>query len=954
MAQFLLWVPIFNTLLVESYTRFQQNYTSNACNVQECQECCYTQCTDWTDITTASAETYIASGSCFDKVTCDVSQWIWPSGYHGTGYTRCSCPLCSCSVLDEVQYIKVETTSQASCYAFKCNILSPYYYGDGSGGTLLGLESQGGWVANMYSWDGDLSTFQCPPATCTDNGAIYYEDDTWWNEATPTSFCICQSDSTALCSQDYAGILSNSILNAAFQDECGDDLRGSCATDTSTWFDAGSYDGCPRCECSGVGFFTAADQFGDGNECYECACTFYSVANKSGYDCGYSPVYELSASALEGKAWVCPPISCDYDGLTYWEGDSWFDSSDTACQTFCVCPSTGTAICSTQYAGIPADTALAAAFADKCEYYMENSCLTQADRWVAGSSCGCPSCGCPVDLSDPLDTWFGGWVDEDAVASASSSTGSFVLDFGGSSDPYHCDLCHCENDETSCETAVSADWDISSHCSDAAITQCYQGDAPSNAADITSAIDTIELGYCEPYKDYCGISHSGSDFSASSNTQYDCSEGFVCEVLGLTDGGCAIAQYTSPMYYLDYASDGIHCELKAFPSYPQVEYTSCCSGDACNNYQLDPSACVENAVYTEYAQQVFECAEGSPAYWRSFGVFMYAFLAAFGGDVCEVDVSREPCDMVRDFFESYILCPCGATSTLYNSAHATTEEKADMAAYFEAESTGPDDMNVDSGCGLSFTCDLATGVATLTDIDYTLAFDLEVDCYVLTCSDASAYLFDVYDAGNITVVLASIVTSSCSVSSNTLVTHVAIAFGGSKVKDEVLYAMQNDVLNWGTPGCSAIVTNDVTTESSTIETYGGPTTPSPTAPTPPPTTAAPTTTTAKPTTADPTTADPTTADPTTAKPTSETSLPTTSEPTVATSEPTVATSNPTTSQPTAETSNPTTSEPTTSEPTPSTTVDSDSDEPIVGGSDACAYNICVGVLVALALHFFFV
>eukprot|EP01084_Bolivina_argentea_P198501 339885_1 len=246
-------------------------------------------------------------------------------------------------------------------------------------------------------------------------------------------------------------------------------------------------------------------------------------------------------------------IQCDYDGISYWEGDKWFDSNDTTCQTFCVCQSDGTVSYSSQYTDIPSNGVLATAFADHCWYDMPDSCLTDATRWVlTASSCACPNCGCPANLSDPTDptfTWFEGWVDEQALASGTTS-GNFIFDM--SSDPYHCDICHCENGKTLCEDAVSAEWDISSHCTDTAITQCYKGDAPSNATDITTAVD-ITTAYCEPYRNYCGVMHSGSDFGDQSTTQYDCSEGFVCEVLGLTDGGCVMTQYNSTLYGMDFA-----------------------------------------------------------------------------------------------------------------------------------------------------------------------------------------------------------------------------------------------------------------------------------------------------------------------------------------------------------------------------------------------------------------
>eukprot|EP01083_Nonionella_stella_P142847 442727_1 len=99
-----------------------------------------------------------------------------------------------------------------------------------------------------------------------------------------------------------------------------------------------------------------------------------------------------------------------------------------------------------------------------------------------------------------------------------------------------------------------------------------------------------------------------------------------------------------------------------------------------------------------------------------------------------------------------------------------------------------DAINVANGCGLQYSCDVTAATATLTDEDYHLAFDLvAVNCMdnAYSCVTADQYVYDVYNASNISAPLDGIATSGCSYDSgsSTLSVHVETTFGGSVMRD---------------------------------------------------------------------------------------------------------------------------------------------------------------------------
>eukprot|EP01083_Nonionella_stella_P198593 729033_1 len=822
----LVFSAIYGITSVKSvYTQFEYDYTTSVCSVQECNSCCYSDCTELVPITGTVAQDYISNtdGRCMDEMSCDVSEWVWPQSYYNdpptTTDSSCACPICSCDTLGAIEYFKKVDDSSAYCYACECSALPTYTYGDGIT-AVNGYESCD--TVSSYYFDSEVPSFPCPPPRCGPfDGETYYPDDTWWNQTNPESYCLCQDDGTPLCSQSYEEILSDSLLNDEF-DECSSDLRGTCRTDASKWFNPQTYNAveCPKCGCDTEGeiaYFTRTNDYGS-KHCYECPCVAWTNANRTGYDCASSSIYSLSSTELEDKSWSCPPVSCDYNGDTKWEGDDWWDDSDSDCKTFCVCQSDGNAVCSTTYAEIVGNDVLFSAFSDDCDYYLPDSCMSDPTRWSDDSSyyCGCPQCDCVSDT----DTWYEAWTDAEALESDASDL-SFMI-FGGASEAYHCDICSCVDGETECDEGVSAAFDLSEQCDATSITKCYEGDA----------LDDLDQAYCPP-SDYCSHKRDSDD------SEWGCGEPFLCDVLGLADSTCVSASYQRTMYWWapDSDSDSNACELVAYPTMDYKEFTSCCKGDNCNDYKLNKKECESNALYTHFASQQFECTFGSQAYMRTYGAIAWQLLAAFGwyiGGECELDAdalgfAQEPCNGVRDFVMGSYLCPCGMYGSLYNAPGASESTKTAIKSYMNSIGTGElDAMNVQNGCGLVYTCDVAEGTAVLTDEDYVLAFDLEaVNCMdpaSYSCVTANEYMYDVYAASNISAPLAGITVSGCSFNSGTatLSVHVETTFGGSVMRDLAEDAMDNDLMIWSdNSACTATISGSATTQTINTEDFDG-------------------------------------------------------------------------------------------------------------------------------------
>eukprot|EP01083_Nonionella_stella_P220666 789279_1 len=235
------------------------------------------------------------------------------------------------------------------------------------------------------------------------------EDETWWDSSNDESFCLCQSDGTALCSQSYAEILSNSALKEAILwGECGKYLRGECAADSTLWTPSDSSDlshPCPRCTCDTVDEVSYADDlmrsfYVSGRQCFEGTCSSHGYI-----DWSEKSIYAKLDEEIEKEPWICPPSTCDYNNDIKYLGQKWFVDieDDPTCQSLCTCKSDGTVSCSTSYAGIVEDDALIDAFNQECGWIYEDwfdeegSCIsseTDVSAWVSTTSWG-GSCDCP-------------------------------------------------------------------------------------------------------------------------------------------------------------------------------------------------------------------------------------------------------------------------------------------------------------------------------------------------------------------------------------------------------------------------------------------------------------------------------------------------------------------------------------------------------------------------------
>eukprot|EP01083_Nonionella_stella_P099815 280766_1 len=155
------------------------------------------------------------------------------------------------------------------------------------------------------------------------------EDDTWWDSSNDESFCLCQSDGTALCSQSYAEILSNSALKEAILwGECGKYLRGECAADSTLWTPSDSSDlshPCPRCTCDTVDEVSYADDlmrsfYVSGRQCFEGTCSSHGYI-----DWSEKSIYAKLDEEIEKEPWICPPSTCDYNNeITFMCSFSYF------------------------------------------------------------------------------------------------------------------------------------------------------------------------------------------------------------------------------------------------------------------------------------------------------------------------------------------------------------------------------------------------------------------------------------------------------------------------------------------------------------------------------------------------------------------------------------------------------------------------------------------------------
>eukprot|EP01083_Nonionella_stella_P099813 280764_1 len=244
------------------------------------------------------------------------------------------------------------------------------------------------------------------------------EDDTWWDSSNDESFCLCQSDGTALCSQSYAEILSNSALKEELFSlvECGFYLRGEeCAEDSTLWIPSDASDPshpCPRCKCDTVDEVIYGDESGGGgNSCYEGICVDFGYV-----DWKMTDIRFRTDKQLETESWVCPPPTCDYNNETKYLNDAWWVDieDDSTCQSFCTCLSDGTVPCSTTYADIVADDALIDAFNDDCGSLYESwitiydedygGCVsdeTDVSGWVGAAN---GICSCPDTVECDADT----------------------------------------------------------------------------------------------------------------------------------------------------------------------------------------------------------------------------------------------------------------------------------------------------------------------------------------------------------------------------------------------------------------------------------------------------------------------------------------------------------------------------------------------------------------------
>eukprot|EP01083_Nonionella_stella_P000245 750_1 len=457
----LLLIILYGRTVHSVYTVLDFDTELGECVVKECDvmnisadtyDEVYSNCTKSTPFTSKLGQQYLSKDTeC--SLPCDASQWVWDkSGSYLLGRRSCDCPKCACSVIGETKLIQT-TCDLCQCQqhsSYEDHTLSYSCFGigdpaDPSHQSCLPHCVASGYVAREGSYNVDYPWSLFP--------SVFTAGDVWWFST--ESFCVCQNDSTALCSQTYHDIVSNPLLYEPFMryDNCGHYLRGPCVTDASLWFNPRyvypSALVCPGCKCDSVGdtaYFTGIAEAG-AKDCFECDCILFSGANTGGYQCDL-PIYRYIE--IEPKSRVCPPVQCvkgAWSSASYWEGDVWWDTieNDPTCQTLCVCQSDGTPLCSTTYSDIVANPVLLNAFKVVCRHTWRtfgDSCMKDATRWFYDTASGNPNdceyachsydhlyCACPSNLANPeKDTWF------------DLSSGD-------------CKLCHCSHGRTYCRSA---------------------------------------------------------------------------------------------------------------------------------------------------------------------------------------------------------------------------------------------------------------------------------------------------------------------------------------------------------------------------------------------------------------------------------------------------------------------------------------------------------------------
>eukprot|EP01083_Nonionella_stella_P000845 2426_1 len=200
------------------------------------------------------------------------------------------------------------------------------------------------------------------------------------------------------------------------------ECMGLISCDVSQWVwprsyynDASSTDSschCPRCSCATLGTIEYVKEVDESSAgCWACECEDQSTslfgdgsATLRGYRCTrvkYS-VYLLDVEASIA-AFPCPPPICGtFDGEIRYEGDTWWDSSNE--ESYCLCQSDATVVCSQSYDEILSTPALKEEFDDECELDLRGACRTDASLWfqVNGYPDRCPVCACDTSNEGDL------------------------------------------------------------------------------------------------------------------------------------------------------------------------------------------------------------------------------------------------------------------------------------------------------------------------------------------------------------------------------------------------------------------------------------------------------------------------------------------------------------------------------------------------------------------------
>eukprot|EP01084_Bolivina_argentea_P154785 269794_1 len=475
------------------------------------------------------------------------------------------------------------------------------------------------------------------------------------------------------------------------------------------WMDG--YCSCPFCPCEQdpqiIDYHEEQSLF--KKQCTKCSCVTINTGDTV-WQCE-PDIYEVS-NAYEWNHFTCSAhITCSAmdpnNQYIYHPGESWFEGVDydPRCQTFCYCQYDGTTYCETSYADIVSSSheALRTAYFDESNCHDSKGCITQPNLLVRRSTsyCICPKCTCHS-------------VEELSYAEYTEHhSESNVLGFFDTPHIRHCLECECvlqDGDDTAervCDQSKFAEYVAGADtCPPTATGTCVSGWGNSSSrADVDLSYET-----CYGDEIYCGWtrtvmtdSHNNPIVTGGSSPYlWQCEQSTFCEAFEVADGDCyELVLDVGAMYRGCPQSDDPNAQLMMrFYSDARIHmHQMCCSGDNCNDEDVDTRACSYNTQMNEMFNAYVQCQYGEESPHHTW--------------FCEHEDTIS-CHDLEEIGTWWFGCDCSAFSSLYSRSgsagkNALTYQLADKM-------TQLDEWITLFECALHFTCDLSRGMLSINGV----------------------------------------------------------------------------------------------------------------------------------------------------------------------------------------------------------------------------------------------